>query len=57
MSSAYIHNCFTDEKSKTFDMAVTEGQSEDYWNIYFASCMKRRREKANESRNNVKKSE
>lgn len=30
MSSAYIHNYFTAEKSKTFDMAVTEGQFTDY---------------------------
>lgn len=30
MSSAYICNYFTDEKSKTFDMAVTEGQFADY---------------------------
>lgn len=58
MSSAYIPNYFTTEKSKTFDMAVTEGQFTDYYrNIHFTSCIKKRRGKNNESRNNVKKTE
>lgn len=45
MSSAYIHNYFTAEKSKTFDIAVKEGQFTDYWNIYFTSWVKKREKK------------
>jgi len=55
MSSAYLHNHFTAQKSIAFDMAITEGQFTDYWNMSFISSMKRRRKY--ESRNNVKKSE